>query len=84
MPISSMLGALPGCGGAVVVITAYNSKRNDGCSSCCTHLNNGDAAFLLIAKRPDTALFLLPFCWLIGTGFGYLIDIFYHTELRIR
>ena len=37
----------------------------------------GDAAFLLIATRPDTALFLLPSCWIIGSLFGYLVDFVY-------
>ena len=83
VPISSMLGALPGCGGAVVVITAYNSGSvTMGAVVATLTSTMGDAAFLLIAKRPDTALFLLPFCWLIGTGFGYLIDIFYHTKFQ--
>ncbi len=83
VPISSMLGALPGCGGAVVVITAYNSGSvTMGAVVATLTSTMGDAAFLLIAKRPDAALFLIPFCWLIGTGFGYLVDIFYHTKFQ--
>ena len=82
VPISSFLGALPGCGGAVIVITAYNSGAvTMGAVVAALTSTMGDAAFLLIAKRPDTALFLLPFCWLIGTGFGYLVDILYHTKI---
>ena len=82
VPICSFLGALPGCGGAVVVITAYNSGSvTMGAVVAALTSTMGDAAFLLIAKRPDAALFLIPFCWLVGTGFGYMVNIFYHSKL---
>ena len=78
IPICSLLGALPGCGGAVVVITAYNSGGITlGAVVATLTSTMGDAAFLLIATRPDTALFLLPSCWIIGSLFGYLVDFFY-------
>lgn len=81
VPISSVLGALPGCGGAVIVITAYNSGSVTlGAVVATLTATMGDAAFLLIAKKPGTALFLLPICWLTGIITGYIVDFFYNKK----
>ena len=36
----------------------------------------GNAAFLLIAKRPDAAMILLPISFGVGILSGYIVDIF--------
>ncbi|MFL2823379.1 MAG: putative manganese transporter [Paracoccaceae bacterium] len=83
VPLSSFLGALPGCGGAVIVITAHNSGSVTlGAVVAALTSTMGDAAFLLIAKKPDTALFLLPMCWLAGIICGYLVDFFYKSKFH--
>src|SRR5690606_27032773 len=42
----------------------------------------GDAAFLLIATRPDTALVLLPLQFAVGILTGWLIDRFVKVDYR--
>ena len=56
VPLAALLGATPGCGGAVVVVAAYSSG-NVGFGAVVATLTAtmGDAAFLLIATRPDAA-----------------------------
>ncbi|NOR62363.1 MAG: hypothetical protein GQ535_07725, partial [Rhodobacteraceae bacterium] len=61
IPISALLGSTPGCGGAVVVVAAYTSGNvSFGAVVAALTATMGDAAFLLIAVRPDIALIVLP------------------------
>ena len=49
----SFLGALPGCGGAIIVMTQYTrGKISFGSVVATLTATMGDAAFLLIAKKP--------------------------------
>tara|TARA_B100000674_G_scaffold142895_1_gene112589 strand:- start:312 stop:770 length:459 start_codon:yes stop_codon:yes gene_type:complete len=51
VPIAAGLGALPGCGGAVIVMTQYVSGRlSFGAVVAVLTATMGDAAFLLIAQ----------------------------------
>ncbi len=51
VPMASLLGALPGCGGAVVVITAFaRGNIRLGAMVAALIATMGDAAFLLLAK----------------------------------
>lgn len=77
VPLASILGTMPGCGGAVVVIAAYSSGNvSMGAVVAALTATMGDAAFLLIAKRPDVALVLLPIAFSVGILSGYIVDIF--------
>lgn len=87
VPLASVLGAMPGCGGAVVVVAAYSSGNvSMGAVVAALTATMGDAAFLLIAKRPDVALVLLPIAFSTGIITGYIVDLFdkrnYGTENR--
>lgn len=75
VPLAALLGATPGCGGAVVVVAAYSSG-NVGFGAVVATLTAtmGDAAFLLIATRPDAALLVLPLSFATGVLFGWLVD----------
>lgn len=76
VPLASCLGALPGCGGAVVVVAAYSSGNvSMGAVVATLTATMGDAAFLLIAKRPDAALVLLPVAFTTGIISGYIVDL---------
>ena len=44
--MASLLGALPGCGGAVVVITALQGEYSIGAMVAALIATMGDAAFL--------------------------------------
>ena len=75
VPLAALLGATPGCGGAVVVVAAYSSG-NVGFGAVVATLTAtmGDAAFLLIATRPDAALVVLPLSFTVGILSGWVVD----------
>ncbi len=75
VPIASVLGATPGCGGAIVVVAAYSSG-NVGFGAVVAALTStmGDAAFLLIATRPDAAAVVLPLSFAVGILSGWIVD----------
>ena len=85
IPISAMLGATPGCGGAVVVVAAYTSGNvSFGAVIATLTATMGDAAFLLIAVRPDIAILVLPLTLIAGIITGYVADNFYTLSHKER
>lgn len=81
VPLAALLGATPGCGGAVVVVAAYASGHvGMGAMVATLTATMGDAAFLLIATRPDAALVVLPLSMAVGILSGWIVDRF-HTPL---
>ena len=82
VPLAALLGATPGCGGAVVVVAAYSSG-NVGFGAVVATLTAtmGDAAFLLIATRPDVAIVVLPLSFSVGIATGWLVDAFSKQDL---
>lgn len=75
IPIAALLGVLPGCGGAIMVMTQYSVGRL-GFGSVVAVLTStmGDAAFLLLAKEPYTAMFVFALSLVVGISFGYLVE----------
>ncbi|MDZ7748309.1 MAG: putative manganese transporter [Halofilum sp. (in: g-proteobacteria)] len=56
VPIAAFLGALPGCGGAIVVVVQYvNGRVGFGALIAVLTATMGDAAFLLLSQEPSTA-----------------------------
>jgi len=83
VPLAALLGATPGCGGAVVVVAAYTSgKVGFGAVVATLTATMGDAAFLLLATRPDAALVVLPTSFAVGIVSGWLVDLLNQTEFR--
>ena len=82
VPLAALLGSTPGCGGAVVVVAAYSSG-NVGFGAVVATLTAtmGDAAFLLIATRPDAALVVLPLSFVVGILSGWFVDRFNRIDL---
>jgi hypothetical protein len=77
VPLAALLGATPGCGGAVVVVAAYSSGNvGFGAVVAALTATMGDAAFLLIATRPDVAMVVLPLSLAIGVASGWIVDAF--------
>lgn len=75
VPIAALLGMTPGCGGAVVVVAAYTSGNvSFGSVVAALTATMGDAAFLLIATRPDAAAVVLPLSFVVGILTGYVVD----------
>lgn len=77
VPIAALLGLTPGCGGAVMVVAAYAAGRVRFGALVATLISTmGDAAFLLIATRPESAAVLLPLQFSAGVLTGWLVDRF--------
>ena len=75
VPIASLLGATPGCGGAILVVAAYTSGNvSFGAVVATLIATMGDAAFLLIAVRPDAAIVVLPISFVVAVLCGFLVN----------
>ena len=75
VPMAALLGTTPGCGGAVVVVAAYASGNvRFGAVVATLTATMGDAAFLLIATRPDAAAVVLPLSFTVGILSGWIVD----------
>ena len=73
--MASLLGALPGCGGAIVVVTQYIQGRiSFGSLVAVLTATMGDAAFLILAAEPLTGLFIFTLGAFAGTISGYIVD----------
>ena len=72
---AALLGALPGCGGAIIVVTRYVSgSLSFGSVLATLTATMGDAAFLLIAKEPATGLLIMGLGLVVGSVTGYVVD----------
>ncbi len=88
VPIAASLGALPGCGGAIMVMTQY-LRGGLGFSSVVAVLTAtmGDAAFLLLARAPAEGAIIFAAGWLVGIISGYMVDAihgstFFATDVK--
>ena len=81
VPLAAALGALPGCGGAIIVVTNYVSGRlSFGAVMATLTATMGDAAFLLIAKEPVTGLIVMAVGLIVGIISGYIVDFIHGTD----
>lgn len=72
---ATLMGALPGCGGAIVVITQYvRGKLSFGSVVAVLTATMGDAAFLLIAAKPSIALLVIVTSMVVGAISGLVVD----------
>lgn len=72
---ASFMGVLPGCGGAIVVITQYVSgQMSFGAVTAVLTSTMGDAAFLLLAAEPITGGFLLMLSFAVGVISGSIVN----------
>ena len=79
--MASLLGALPGCGGAIIVVTQYIQGRiSFGSLVAVLTATMGDAAFLLLAAEPITGLFIFALGATVGTLTGYIVDKIHGTS----
>ncbi len=75
VPAAAMLGAIPGCGGALVVTTQYvRGSISFGGVVAVLASTMGDAAFLLLAREPLTALAVFAVCFTAGIVSGLIVD----------
>ena len=84
VPIASLLGAIPGCGGAIIVVTQYiQGKISFGSLVAVLTATMGDAAFLILAIEPSTGLLIFSIGIVVGTVSGYFVDIIHRKEFML-
>jgi hypothetical protein len=75
VPAAALLGAFPGCGGAIVAVTQYTrGYLSFGGVVATLTATMGDAMFLLLAREPQTAVGVLALGIVVGVISGYVID----------
>lgn len=75
VPVATLLGAFPGCGGAIIAVTQYTrGYLSFGAVVATLIATMGDAMFLLLAREPQTALGVLAVSMVIGSITGLVID----------
>ena len=88
--IAAFLGAIPGCGGAIIVVTQYIQGRiSFGSLVAVLTATMGDAAFLILAIEPTTGLLIFGIGIIVGSISGYIIDFihginFMRSETKIK
>ena len=81
VPIAATLGALPGCGGAVAVVTQYvRGTISFGAVVAVLTATMGDAAFLLLAAEPLTGVSIFALGAIVGTISGYTIELTHSAD----
>ena len=85
VPLSAFLGALPGCGGAIIVVTQYIQGRiGFGSLVAVLTATMGDAAFLILAIEPSTGLLIFALGTVVGSITGYVVDIIHGNKFLIQ
>ncbi|MGI9372840.1 MAG: putative manganese transporter [Hyphomicrobiales bacterium] len=80
-PMSAFLGALPGCGGAIVVVTQYTRGYVSFGSVVAVLVSTmGDAAFLLLARDPAVGAFIFVLGFSVGSLSGWVVDKIHGKE----
>ena len=88
--IAAFLGAIPGCGGDIIVVTQYIQGRiYFGSLVAVLTATMGDAAFLILAIEPTTGLLIFGIGIIVGSISGYIIDFihginFMQSETKIK
>ena len=85
VPLAAFLGAIPGCGGAIIVVTQYIQGRiSFGSLVAVLTATMGDAAFLILAIEPSTGLLIFTLGIIVGSISGYCIDILHGTKFMLQ
>jgi hypothetical protein len=78
---AAVLGALPGCGGAIIVVTQFTKgQASFGAIVAVLTATMGDAAFLLLATRPSEGLLIMGIGLLVGTFSGLLVNAIHKKD----
>ncbi|MEC8622395.1 MAG: putative manganese transporter, partial [Pseudomonadota bacterium] len=81
VPVAGFLGALPGCGGAVMVITQYvRGGISFGSVVSVLTATMGDAACLLLAQEPLTGVGIFAVGLSVGIVSGYVVDFIHRAD----
>ncbi|MFM2589573.1 putative manganese transporter [Vibrio sp. TBV020] len=78
---AALLGALPGCGGAIIVTTQFVSGRvGFGAIVAVLTSTMGDAAFLLLASKPDIGLAVVALGVFVGALSGWVVNAIHSDD----
>jgi len=81
VPMAAALGAMPGCAGAVIVVTQFVTGRLSFGSVVATlTATMGDAAFLLLAQEPLTGLSMIMLGFGVGTVTGWVVNLIHSRD----
>ncbi|MBQ4832451.1 arsenic efflux protein [Pseudoalteromonas sp. MMG010] len=81
---ASVLGALPGCGGAIIVVTQFTKRQASfGAVTAVLAATMGDAAFLLLATKPKEGLLIMAIGLTVGTVTGWLVNLLHQNRFLI-
>ncbi len=84
VPIAAFLGAIPGCGGAIIVVTQYIQGRiSFGSLVAVLTATMGDAAFLILAIEPSTGLLIFTLGIIVGSISGYFVDLLHGIKFMM-
>ncbi len=73
--IGALLGLIPGCGGAILIIPLYVKKTvSFGAVVAALIATMGDASFLLMTKNPSVFILLNIITVLVAVFVGYFVD----------
>ncbi|MGJ3261360.1 MAG: putative manganese transporter [Rhodospirillales bacterium] len=76
VPAATLLGAFPGCGGAIIAVTQFTrGYLSFGSVVATLTATMGDAMFLLMARDPQTALLVLGISMPVAVVTGYAVDL---------
>lgn len=83
VPVAALLGAFPGCGGAIVAVTQYTrGYLSFGGVVATLTATMGDAMFLLLAREPQTGVAILLLGIIVGVITGYAVDFLHGSSFR--
>lgn len=75
VPIATFLGLLPGCGGAIIIVTQFvQGKVSFGALVAVLISTMGDASFLLLATEPSAAFIVFSISSIAAIISGYVVD----------
>jgi len=78
---ASILGALPGCGGAIIVVTQFTKgQASFGAIVAVLAATMGDAAFLLLATRPTEGVIIMGIGLVVGTLSGLIVNAIHKKD----
>jgi len=81
VPAGILLGAFPGCGGAIVAVTQFTRGHLSFGGVVATLIATmGDAMFLLVAREPLGAATILAISALLGLAVGYTVDAIHGAD----
>ncbi|QTL34774.1 putative manganese transporter [Pseudoalteromonas viridis] len=79
--MAAILGALPGCGGAIIVVTQFTKGQASFASVVAVlTATMGDAAFLLLAKKPLEGLTIIALGVAVGVVSGLVVNMLHKPE----